>query len=321
MLSALLLAACGEDESPSSTTPVDTSEAAVVVTAGVDKVQVDIGDRVRYTITVRYDPDQEVDFPAVLDQFENWVIYDAGFWVPGESRGTKETQELTLELDPGLGPVLEIPPATIRHRAPGDETWEEIVTVAITVEVTDVSEDPAEFREPVEAFELPVVKEDRAGRDRRRLFWAAGAALILIAGLAFFLLRRRREHRAPPLPPHEIAQRELAQLDALGLLERGELKQYYSRLTDILRRYIELRFGIMAPERTTDEFLVEAKRSEALRDEDKARLAEILQSADMVKFARHEPPIDDARRAFEIAEGFVKATIATPEELQSGAAS
>ncbi len=64
----------------------------------------------------------------------------------------------------------------------------------------------------------------------------------------------------------------------------------------------------MAPERTTEEFLRETRRSNALSEGHKLLLAEFLRSADMVKFARHVPGPDDAGAALQSARGFVEDT-------------
>ncbi len=91
-----------------------------------------------------------------------------------------------------------------------------------------------------------------------------------------------------------IAFRELDRLKEQKLWERGEVKQYYTRLTDITRNYIEKQYGIPAMERTTDEILQAFRRvntDDGILDE---MLSGLLQLADLVKFAREDPlPVDN----------------------------
>ena len=308
--------ACKKDEgakaAPRSEAASDRGEPCVVK-AAVDKAVVDIGDKVVYTVRVVYDPAFEVEFPAVLEQFENWVIFDAGSWKDEPDLGAKKVRSITVTLDPGIGPVLTIPPAAIRWKRKTAADWKTATTEAITVEVTSVAEKPGDFREPIDMFELPV---EAKRMDERLPTWAlivgGASTLLFVLGLVLWLGRKKGVRPIVVLPPHEIAQRELAQLMSLGLLEKGEVKEFYYRLTLILRRYIEGRFGIMAPERTTEEFLIDMKRSRDLAEDHKRTLADFLLAADMVKYARFTPAKDEGERALRIAEQFVMTTIAAP---------
>ena len=135
-------------------------------------------------------------------------------------------------------------------------------------------------------------------------------AAVAAFAISFVLLRKKKVRMIAPLAPHEIAQRELAHLASLDLLAKGCMKEFYFRLTMILRRYIEGRFRIMAPERTTEEFLSDMRSSRVLEDAQKKTLAEFMLSADMVKYARFEPPVAEGEKALRIAEEFVMTTLA-----------
>jgi hypothetical protein len=84
-------------------------------------------------------------------------------------------------------------------------------------------------------------------------------------------------------------------------------------LSDIVRQYIERRFGLMAPEQTTEEFLRDAGRNRALEDRHREMLASFLRAADMVKFALHMPTRGDADAAMAAANVFVDQT--TPVDV------
>src|SRR5690606_38100833 len=101
--------------------------------------------------------------------------------------------------------------------------------------------------------------------------------------------------------PIEKATSQLQNLEKENLLERGEVKDYYSKLTDIARVYIEEAIHVPAMESTTSE-LIEAMRAATrskkmnLSQDTFEQLEKVLRTADMVKFAKSKP-LD-----FEIAE-------------------
>ena len=85
--------------------------------------------------------------------------------------------------------------------------------------------------------------------------------------------------------------------------------EFYNRIQDILRRYIEARFGIMAPERTTEEFIRELKnsRNQVLRRHD-GLLEVFLKHCDMVRFATYAPGRQEIQATFNSCKEFILAT-------------
>jgi len=135
----------------------------------------------------------------------------------------------------------------------------------------------------------------------------AAAALALVAAVAFLATRRRRPET--PLAPHEWALGELDRLAAADLVGRGDVHGFFVALSDIVRGYVERRFGIDAPDRTTREFLEEARRSPALGEERRATLAGFLREADLVKFAGARPDRSRCEDALALAREFVVGSI------------
>jgi hypothetical protein len=120
------------------------------------------------------------------------------------------------------------------------------------------------------------------------MWWALGVAAIavLLLGLLIFLMTRRKRISLPPvIPPHQRAKERLE--EALALI--GMPKPFTIAVSDALRTYLEERFRFRAPERTTEEFLHELKRTELLLPDQKEGLGEFLQRCDLVKFAQYEP--------------------------------
>jgi hypothetical protein len=152
---------------------------------------------------------------------------------------------------------------------------------------------------------------------QQRWKWIAGAGLAALIGAAVLLLIRRMR-KAPQQPVKEEApialhQRVLAQLDALEqerLWQQGQHKAYQSRLTDLLRGYIEERYRIPALERTTDELMHELRVS-PLSNDHQVLLGNMLHAADMVKFAKALPSPQENEQLMASARRFVMATAET----------
>lgn len=123
----------------------------------------------------------------------------------------------------------------------------------------------------------------------------------------------------PPPPPHERALKALGLLKEKGLIEKGLVEPFYIELSSIIRRYIEERFGLKAPEQTTEEFIREATGSRLLTMDHQALVQGFLEQCDLVKFARHSPRSEDMLAAFASAERLVRETIPVPPQPQEGA--
>jgi len=146
--------------------------------------------------------------------------------------------------------------------------------------------------------------------------WLAGVLLIsvlaLLAAVAVHrLLTKPRTilHYAPPPPPHETALNELKRLRAKGWIESENAEPFYVELSSIIRRYLENRFGLRAPERTTEEFIREASTSRLLSSDHQMLTCEFLEQCDLVKFARHRPRRADMQSGYDAAERLVRETI------------
>ena len=135
-------------------------------------------------------------------------------------------------------------------------------------------------------------------------WWLGGLLALGVLAAAVWIWRRRKpttaiEMVAPPTPL-DVALRALQQLRE----QTPPVEEFYTRLSDIVRHYIEGQFGLRAPERTTEEFLAEA----TLPPASMSLLGAFLQESDLVKFARLRPGQQEMERAFGAAEKFVRGT-------------
>jgi len=117
---------------------------------------------------------------------------------------------------------------------------------------------------------------------------------IFTAVLVYYLRRRKGKkpflaYSRPEDPPYVLALHELDRLAEEKLWQHGHIKQYYTRLTEIIRSYIEKQFSIPAMEMTTDEILEQWKHNGNKSLELFTSLKELLGLADLVKFAKEKP--------------------------------
>lgn len=163
----------------------------------------------------------------------------------------------------------------------------------------------------------PIIEEPAKWQDYLPYLLGIGALLLAIV-LVLVLRKRKTKQNLPPpppviLPPHEIALQKLADLKKQRRWQQGQVKEYHSELTYILREYLESRYGIQALEQTTSEILEQLREA----DFDKSHsvnLASLLQTADLVKFAKAQPPVEFHEQAMLDAEIFIRATKYIPQE-------
>jgi len=139
---------------------------------------------------------------------------------------------------------------------------------------------------------------------------AAGIGLVVRRVLT---QRRTILHNPPPTPPYEVALRELRALRSKHYIEELKAEPFFVELSGIVRRYLEKRFNLRAPERTTEEFIREAANSRVLNADQQYRVRDFLEQSDLVKFARHNPRKEDMETAYESAEQLVLETTPKPE--------
>ena len=145
-------------------------------------------------------------------------------------------------------------------------------------------------------------------------------AVLIIALIIYLLnkyLKSRNTNQSEPQPEpidprkaHEIAYDELEALRQKQLWQSQQFKTYYTELTEILRRYISNRYAIDAMEQTSDDILSEFRRNKELKDK-KAEiklLNDVLQLADLVKFAKWQPLPDECERSFHQVTQFIDQT-------------
>ncbi len=151
--------------------------------------------------------------------------------------------------------------------------------------------------------------------------WLLGLLLIAAGIWAYLKYFKKGINPLKPtkkrLPPYEEAMLNLQNLKAAQLWQQGQDKEYFTGLTDILRVYIDRRFGINAVEMTSSQIIDTLKRNEETKAVNE-QLEMILEIADIVKFANARPLADDNEVAFQRAVNFVEETrpVEQPEKKE-----
>lgn len=169
-------------------------------------------------------------------------------------------------------------------------------------------------------IKLPMRTPVKFGEFSGYLFGGLALLALLIAGYIYMRkkLRKRptRELPTPDRPAHVIAIERLEQLNSQKLWQSGKFKQYYTGITDILREYIEQRYGMPAMEMTSSEILAGLK--DDLTDQvSTGRLTDVMLTADLVKFAKYTPDPDKNEKIYFEAYYFVEETKELPVEVSA----
>jgi len=145
----------------------------------------------------------------------------------------------------------------------------------------------------------------------------AGVLLLALGAYGFWRWRRRR--RQPRvLLPFEVALQRLEEMRAL--MQPGRAREFSIAVSDVVRRYIEERFGVTATHRTTEEFLHDLlDSSHAPLARHRALLSEFLQACDLVKFAGVSLTLHNMESLHHSARAFVLETAKPDEPVASDA--
>ncbi len=272
--------------------------------ASVDSSKFLVGDR----ITVRVDlnhPHGAIIRPQIPDSVEGFYVLERP--PVHEVTDTNSTAIFVFaRYDSG---TAVLPPLRFAASIPGDTTRRTLFTNALVLTVTTVPVDTSQdFRDLKPPLAIPMTLQE--------ILLYAGIALVIIAA-AYFAYRywKKRKARAaaggevatPARPAHVIAFEQLAILKEKKLWQQGHLKEFYSEVTEILRRYFENRYSMMAMEETTDE-IFSGLRKLRFPDQMLGDAERILRRADLVKFAKVQPSIAEHEEMFTVVHAIVDRT-------------
>ena len=322
-LTMLVFFSCGRKEA-GETEPGDSSgihrtyeRGPVTVAIDVDKEEITIADRLNLKISVTAEENYEVELPGFGEKLEQFGIVDYHTTQPVLVDNNRRRISRSYVLEPFLSGDYTIPPMEVRFWEQGKRETDphQVETSEITIKVDSL------LPEAMQARSLHDIRPP-VGLPVSYSLWiwsgSIAGAVFLLGVAGFLVVRRRRGGRAGDgtmrTPAHELAFDRLEKLLSENLIEEGRLKRFYERISDILRRYIEDRFGIHAPEQTTEEFLTGLETRGDFPETYRRLLRTFLTHCDLVKFAEHQPETGDIENTFESCKEFILGTQETEGE-------
>lgn len=292
-------------------------QTAPELNVAVDTTKMRIGEQINYTLQIKADSTAKVIFPeqALFAPFE--ILEESPIDTLRAQTHFLFTKKYALiQFDSG---AYWLPPQKVSVDGFAKISDSLLIQVA-TVPVDTLKQKLFDIK--------PIVQvEQNFDALTQSLIFGLLVVLILIGLIySFFFAKKRREESKKKLPPFERAIEELKELESFTPTEQEEYKNYYSRLTDVVRRYLEEEAKISALESTTDELLL---KLEALKKSGKLDLERetiknfksVLHTADLVKFALSTPEFGTTAKDWALVQGVVVETNEalpepTPEEIR-----
>ena len=217
---------------------------------------------------------------------------------------------------------IAVPPIPFTYRLHGDPTPHSASTNPVAINVRGVTVDAqGEIKDIKPPVDAPFRFEDAVP-------YLVGVILLAAAAAGYYYYRKNQKRKGPaPLPaiiisPHKEALLALRLVEEKKLWQQGKVKQYYSEVTDIVRKFFERRWNIIALELTSDEILMQMKPiPEALKVW--KPMQSLFTTADLVKFAKYQPSPEDHENemqwAYEIVRGMIPPAKTVEEEKEQEA--
>jgi hypothetical protein len=291
----------------------------IKVTAKLDRSTVRIGEQVKLHLTVFQQKGEKVVFPVLSDTLT------ANVQVLGSSKADTILNQqnankiavtksyVITSFDAGAYQL----PSFAFIAAARDTSYTDPLSFNVESVKVDTTKAIYDIKQPLEVSYTWVdwLKDN--------WYWVLVPFLVglAIGVLIWYQLKRRKQLPLvvtvkPDLPMDVIALNKLSELKAKNLWQHGEIKAYYSELTDVIREYLEKRYQIKTQEKTTDE-IFEGLRAADITAENKGKLYSLLSNADLVKFAKGNPDAAENERSMAEAVELVMKT-RTAERKEGG---
>ena len=267
--------------------------AQVQVEASIDSIQIFVGEQVHVTLSATAKEQSKVEFP----QFKPAEYITPGIEVLGaEELEAKEqdngfvTRQMVYTMTSFDDTLYYIPPMKVKIDGKPYES-KSLALKVLTIEVDTTNVD--QFFGPKDVQDNPFQWSDWS-----LSFWLSVLMLVLLA-VIYYLYLRLRDNKpiithiriVKRLLPHQKALQQIEQIKADKMVASENSKEYYTKLTDTIRKYIEERYGFSAMEMTSSEII---EKLTATQDQKAlAELRQLFTTADLVKFAKYSTLINE----------------------------
>ncbi len=290
------------------------ASAQVTVEAAIDSIEMLIGEQVHVTVTATMKEGSKVELPVfkpmqqLIPGVE--VLKSTELGTKGKDGGFVDRQ-VVYTLTSFDDTLYYLPPFVVKvDGKPYESKSLALKVVGIEVDTTRVDQ----FFGPKDVQDNPFLWSDWS-----LLFWLSVLMLVLMA-VGYYLYMRLRDNKpiithiriVKRLLPHQKAMKEIEQIKADKMQNSENPKEYYTKLTDTLRKYIEDRYGFNAMEMTSSEIIERLEK--ALTDDTKdaatmkAELRQLFTTADLVKFAKYSTMINENDANLVSAIDFINQT-------------
>lgn len=278
-----------------------------------------IGDQVDLNLSFSAPSGTEVKWPTIKDTILGNLQVISRSKIDSSWSADKKTLQLSQKLritcfDSGF---YTIPPISFFYRHLPDTT---IRTAQTEIQILTVHTLAVDTTLAIKPIKGPV----KIGFSLLEFMPWIIAGLLFIAFAGFLIWYYLKRKKGEPIfvlrpsvkyQPHELALMELEKLRAKKLWQAGKIKDYHTELTDILRKYFEDRFHIMAMESTSSEILEDLESKTLVTKENREILNRVLVMADLVKFAKYLPMPEEHDQSMNYAVDVINNTSSTPEPM------
>jgi len=281
----------------------------IAVTASLDTNKMLIGDQINLRLKAQAPIGTIIKFPRIADTLREHIDVVKQSNIDTSYSPDKQRFELTKTIvitsfDSGY---YAIPPFDFYSN---NDTLHALTTSALLLQVQTLAVDTTKaFRDIKPPLKAPFTWQEAVP------YVIGGLAIIALIAAAVYFLRKRKKVvnlQVKPkivVPPHIEALELLQQLRDEKLWQNGLEKEYHVRVSDIIRNYIERRFGLTALEQTTDEIMRHTRSIDLIDENLRFKLKQILSLSDMVKFAKELPLPNENEQSMENAILFVNSTV------------
>lgn len=269
------------------------------VQAKIDPIEMLIGEQAQVTLTVPADDGSNVEWPKLQPR----QMLVPGVEIIGTSHPDANTMVVTLTSFDGS--LYHLPAFTVKVNG------KELKSSDLALKVVEVEVDTTQLDKmfpPKDIQDNPFLWSDWS-----LSFWLSILLLVLIA-VTYYLYVRLRAGKpiithikiVKRLLPHQKAMKEIELIKAEKMVASENQKEYYTKLTDTLRRYIEERYGFSAMEMTSSEIIERLMASGDKQSLDE--LSQLFMTADLVKFAKYSTMINENDQNLVNAIDFINQT-------------
>lgn len=285
------------------------ARAQVAVDATIDSIEILIGEQVHVTVKATVPEQSKVVWPTLKER----QYLTPGVEIVGispevsEKIGNGKTESARVyTLTSFDGNLYYLPPFTV------EVDGKQYKSKSLALKVVEVEVDTTHM----ENFFGPKDVQDNpfSWAEWGPLFWLS-LLMLLIAAATFYLYVQLRAGKPVAMPklkmvrrllPHQKAMKEIEQIKADNMTTQGDQKEYYTKLTDTLRKYIEERYGFRAMEMTSAEIIDRLTANGDMKS--LAELTELFRTADLVKFAKYSTLINENDMNLVNAIDFINST-------------